>query len=627
MDLTSKAISADSEKEFYWQYYGLLRDPFAPNYDPAMAFVSPAWEQHLDSMQHWLVVQNAVVCIYGPKGRGKSTLLQLFLSRLIDLCEVFTLDGQADLNASTWLEWLQEKYMLSPSTEPSLETQLEHATRELQHQEKTAVVLIDQAHNLPDDTLHAIFYMICQQSRQQMRFHVVLFGDNDLQSRIAKLGHDLGQEEMIQSIELQPLSADETASYIRQRLMKAGLRESLPFEPSVFERIYEMSQGNPEDINQNSQDFLMDELDRQKTELPPTFTQKYQTHLIGVGVLGVIFIIIMGLLVRTPSKNIDSKINSETTSQVLSFNNSNASAASNGDTISTATPTAPINSQANTPINANANAPTAGAPLSTPVANNNPAALPAAMPSTQAQTNPVPAGINHQAVPVTQAGNNPPLTNPPGTMANSSNEATRPHAMATAPTPAVPLNNTAHPSNPMPAAHSAHANVASKSKTTSTQMATTASNTMAAANTPSSNKPLEELNLGTLNSSDNAAESTSSVSKKASKSHQLAEKKAHPAKSESKSEKNSELASNRYTLQLVALSDKKNLNKFIAANHLQGKVHTFTRQKDGKTLYILSYGSFNSQQAAKAEIAKLPKTLQTSAWPRKAAMIKKESQG
>ncbi len=110
--------------------------------------------------------------------------------------------------------------------------------------------------------------------------------------KLAKVARDELNCDFVRTLELMPFCLEETRRYILHRLTQAGLREPLPFKDQTIERIYEMSQGNPEEINKSSTEFMMEELDRQRTEVTPSFMQVYQTHLIGAGVIVAVLAVI-----------------------------------------------------------------------------------------------------------------------------------------------------------------------------------------------------------------------------------------------------------------------------------------------------------------------------------------------
>lgn len=77
-----------------------------------------------------------------------------------------------------------------------------------------------------------------------------------------------------------------------------------------------------------------------------------------------------------------------------------------------------------------------------------------------------------------------------------------------------------------------------------------------------------------------------------------------------------------YSLQLIALQQESAARRFIAANRLSGKAYYFRSLRDGKPWYAVLYGVYPSRAAALAAKDKLPPSLRRGdAWPRSLASL------
>lgn len=82
-------------------------------------------------------------------------------------------------------------------------------------------------------------------------------------------------------------------------------------------------------------------------------------------------------------------------------------------------------------------------------------------------------------------------------------------------------------------------------------------------------------------------------------------------------------AGSRYTLQVVGTSAESNAKAFVSQNG--SEYHYFKKMYNGKPLYVVTYGSFATADAAKAAITKMPAKVQAGKpWPRTFASIKLE---
>lgn len=638
-----------NENQFYWQYFGLLRNPFARENEPSMLFLPDFWEQHLDLFQHWLTTQNSIVAVFGPKGRGKTTFINLVYANLDDVCHVYLFQANSKITLTSLIDFLVQKYDLSEPTGEIVEENLEHLINDLQYKDKTSVLLIDEAHLLSEDIINALFFMIKQQNRHQMRFHVMLFGQPELQKKLLHVKQETLDEELLLSLELEPFSIEETERYIRHRLVKAGLKEPFPLTKDSILRIYEMSQGNPEDINQKTETFLIDEIDRQRTVLSPSFLQRYQTHMIGAGVLFFLFIFALGLLLKEPqhedAKKAQIKNNAlahtSYAEQTIQFNeNSNrqmdgVSSGAAGNLSSQQNQSFSNPQQSQQQLNQS----------QTTSSYNNNSAMPSPVTTNTTQPNNnhftntpgfVPA--NGQTTQAPQVSNQP-FTDP----ANSQKNAVSSQNQG--------VNNTNTNIN-MASQPAKENNVNAPVNTSSfnAQPNTEANNNMpqqptnvtaTASSSPMNSEPKQVVSANVPDTAQvqqdvqNYKEEAKLTTKKANENIHNNDKEHHDVKKSKivahKKTKDSlartDLATNRFTLQLAALNDEKSVKKMINENHLQGRAHFLLHKVNGKSYYVLIYGSYPSKEAAKSAILSLPKSFQSAAWPRKMATYNEKEQG
>jgi len=77
-----------------------------------------------------------------------------------------------------------------------------------------------------------------------------------------------------------------------------------------------------------------------------------------------------------------------------------------------------------------------------------------------------------------------------------------------------------------------------------------------------------------------------------------------------------------YTLQLFALSSEQNINNYIKKYGIESQAAYFKTLRDGKTLYVLVYGSYKDKSSASQAAGQLVKTLkQAKPWARKFSII------
>lgn len=290
---------------FYWQHYGLKKDPFSSLSEPSMFVNLPKFEHHMDLLLYLIRNENALLAIIGEKGCGKSSFMMHLTSQIDDAMHMQHIAADSLMTPDKLLNVICKGFEIDYQPSANKEDNLDNIIAKIQYKDKTCLLTIDDGHFLPLESLQLLLHLIREQSETQMRLHIILLGDHNLQSKLSNLvKHDL-LGNMIHAIELEPLTMDETKQYLRYRVNQASTTKNFPFSDTEVERIHFFSKGIPEQINIQAQQSLLNELERRKPMAKKTKWQHYQTQILGGGLIVAILVIIA--LLMTPSHTL--KIN------------------------------------------------------------------------------------------------------------------------------------------------------------------------------------------------------------------------------------------------------------------------------------------------------------------------------
>jgi hypothetical protein len=111
------------------------------------------------------------------------------------------------------------------------------------------IIIIDEAQNLPKDTLEELRMLSNLETDRDKLIQIILVGQLELEERLKY--DELKQLAQRISIRyrLTPLTREETGAYVRHRLEVAGDGSSIKFMPRVLSRIHDLSKGIPRRIN------------------------------------------------------------------------------------------------------------------------------------------------------------------------------------------------------------------------------------------------------------------------------------------------------------------------------------------------------------------------------------------
>lgn len=400
----------------YWQYFNLQRDPFAMNADADLYFVSAKWEETLDLLQYISHYKNQIMLVTGESGSGKTTLAELLLNQIGDTMTVARLSAEANFDVTRLVEFLSDAYGVPWQPDQALEQMLDEELSAMQLKDKPCLLVIDNAHLLPVETLEALLYLVGQQSDHQMHLHVLLLADPTLLQTFQAL-LEPNEEYLLHTLMLEPLVMDETAHYLGHRLAASGLQEDFPLTDEIITRIYRLSEGNPARINRIARRALLDMLSQEKNSEKQSVMQRYSNKLVGSAV--VLVVLIAGAVWLMNKANQPTK-----TTPSISLNGQELASTTDNKTVDLPLPTAgsaPETSTVATPAEQTA-------PNAT-VSNNTAPVEPSSTVADSSSTTPASTTAS------TTTASTPTVSTPP---ASSDSSTTAPTAATTSSAPATP---------------------------------------------------------------------------------------------------------------------------------------------------------------------------------------------
>src|ERR1700741_3566503 len=114
---------------------------------------------------------------------------------------------------------------------------------------RRVVVFIDEAQNLSDSVLETVRLLSDFEAPEKKLLQIILAGQPELGHRLSRPGLAQLRQRIAVQAQLNPLSTDEVARYVRHRLKVAGYEGSELFTPAALRLIADASRGIPRLIN------------------------------------------------------------------------------------------------------------------------------------------------------------------------------------------------------------------------------------------------------------------------------------------------------------------------------------------------------------------------------------------
>lgn len=242
----------------YLRHFGLQQTPFSLTPNTAFYVDLPQHHEALEVLNTALNVGEGFIKVTGEVGTGKTMLCRKLMN---DAPEDWVIAYIPDPYLSPLeLRWAfaTELGLKQADTidNQQLVQLLQHRLVALAAEGKRVVLIIDEAQALPDDTLEALRLLTNLETEQRKLLQVVLFGQPELDKRLASYKFRQLRQRVSFSYLLRGMSFYEVQAYISTRIDIAGVRQPL-FSPGALKAIWKYSRGIPRLVNVLSHKGLM----------------------------------------------------------------------------------------------------------------------------------------------------------------------------------------------------------------------------------------------------------------------------------------------------------------------------------------------------------------------------------
>ncbi|MBV8207200.1 MAG: AAA family ATPase [Acidobacteria bacterium] len=252
----------------YREHFGLRVNPFTVNPDPRFLLLTPQMREALAVLTYGVQERKGFILLTGEVGTGKTTAINKLLEwlHLRQLPSAFVFNPR--LTPLEFLQFMMADFGIhNPSPDKGMMLKrLNQWLVERYREHKTAVLIIDEAQNLSFEMLEEVRLLTNLETSTAKLLQVVLAGQPELERRLA----DPEMRQLRQRITLlartTPLTQEQTASYIDQRLRIAGAATRL-FDPAAVAAVHCYAQGIPRVTNVICEHALISAFADQKTSV------------------------------------------------------------------------------------------------------------------------------------------------------------------------------------------------------------------------------------------------------------------------------------------------------------------------------------------------------------------------
>lgn len=234
----------------YLDHFGLNEPPFRITPHTDFFFEGADRGATLEALIYAVLHDEGIVKVSGEVGSGKTMLCRVLMERLPQHVATIYL-ATPSLPRDEILHAIADELDLTLSSE-----RRSVALRELQEHliqmyaaGRRVVILIDEAHAMPEETLEQVRLLSNLESNRHKLLQIVLFGQPELDETLAKASLRQLRDRITHSFRTRPLSLPEVTKYLAFRMRAAGYRGPDLFAPWAVRLMARASGGLTRRIN------------------------------------------------------------------------------------------------------------------------------------------------------------------------------------------------------------------------------------------------------------------------------------------------------------------------------------------------------------------------------------------
>jgi MSHA biogenesis protein MshM len=234
----------------YLEHFGLTEPPFRITPHTDFFFDGADRGATLEALIYAVLHDEGIVKVSGEVGSGKTMLCRVLMERLPPHVATIYL-ATASLAREEILHAIADdlELRLSPERRSVALRELQEHLIALYAAGRRVVILIDEAHVMPEDTLEQVRLLSNLESNRHKLLQIVLFGQPELDQTLAKTELRQLRDRITHSFRMRPLNLAEVAKYLSFRMRAAGYRGPEVFTPSAVRRIGRAADGLTRRIN------------------------------------------------------------------------------------------------------------------------------------------------------------------------------------------------------------------------------------------------------------------------------------------------------------------------------------------------------------------------------------------
>lgn len=239
----------------YLNFYQLSKKPFSLAPDPDFLYLSQQHKDALGAIIYGVREREGFVSVVGEVGTGKTTIIRSYLNSIHrkQILPIFIFNSKITFSElmQTFMneigfdfEVIGQRHAVNEMVRLAYHAMLEKAS-----QGKSIVLIIDEAQNMPIETLGNLCILSNFETSKDKLIQIVLVGQPELQKKLDLYQLRQLRQRVAYRAKITPLSTKEGVDYIHHRLSLSSKVQKPVFTKMAVRRIVKHSKGVPRVIN------------------------------------------------------------------------------------------------------------------------------------------------------------------------------------------------------------------------------------------------------------------------------------------------------------------------------------------------------------------------------------------
>ncbi|HEY1484415.1 MAG TPA: AAA family ATPase, partial [Candidatus Acidoferrum sp.] len=237
--------------EHLFNHFGLRENPFHVSPDPRFYFSTSAHDAALAELVFGAETRQGLIVLTGEAGTGKTTVLNHFLNYLQEKRQSSSYVFHSQLKPAELFEFILRDFGVPCDTrnKGDLLNALHQWLIARHTMGDSPVLIIDEAQAISVRTLDQLRLLLNLETPGSKLLTIVLAGQPELEEKLRRPELRQLHQRVMFRCSLLPLSLEETARYVKSRLVSGGATAADAFSQESLEAMYVYARGLPRIVN------------------------------------------------------------------------------------------------------------------------------------------------------------------------------------------------------------------------------------------------------------------------------------------------------------------------------------------------------------------------------------------